>query len=99
MNKVEFKDATLPKYSELRPFCEGLAAVKNRNNLWGFINKKGEEVIACQFTSVGDFSERLAAVKNKDNLWGYINKKGWPYANLCASNGTFLEPIIPRRLG
>ena len=33
-------------YDELREFHEGLAKVR-RGSLWGFINKKGEEVVPC----------------------------------------------------
>lgn len=64
------------QYTEIRDFCEGLAAVKNIDGLWGFINKKGEEVIPCQFIVVDDFSEGLAGVVDKDNNLYYIDKKG-----------------------
>ncbi|MGL6340442.1 MAG: WG repeat-containing protein [Waterburya sp.] len=55
-------------------FYEGLALVCH-NNLYGFINKKGEFVIPPKFDFVNPFSEGLAPVK-KDGKWGYIDKKG-----------------------
>lgn len=64
------------QYTEIRDFCEELAAVQNYDGLWGFINKKGEEVIPCQFKAADDFSEDLAGVVDKDNNLYYIDKKG-----------------------
>ena len=42
---------------------------------YGYVNTKGEQIIECEFDSVGDFREGLAAVE-KDGKWGYINTKG-----------------------
>ena len=65
------------KYSEVRDFHEGLAAVyyigEGLKSSWGFINKNGEEVIPCKYKSVSDFHEGLANVK-KDNALLYIDK-------------------------
>ena len=45
--------------------------------LWGFIDKKGNLVIQPQFDYVEDFSNGLAAVKGGINgKWGYIDKIG-----------------------
>ncbi|HSC52078.1 MAG TPA: WG repeat-containing protein [Phnomibacter sp.] len=61
------------QYSYAEPFVGEYAAVK-QNESWGFINKKGEEIIAPQYEAVGNFSESLCAVK-LDDRWGYINPK------------------------
>lgn len=34
-------------------YMEGLAAVKDSNGKWGFVNKKGKLVIPCKWYSVG----------------------------------------------
>ena len=53
-----------------------------KNNLVGYINKKGEWVIPPQFKNVGDFLENneLAAAKAAEGEdshdWGYINRQG-----------------------
>ena len=82
----EFTEA-IQKYDQIDAFSEGLAAVR-RDEKWGYINLKGEEVIPCQFPDeyrVGQFSEGVACVidnRNKDDkeIWnkrvGFINKKG-----------------------
>lgn len=48
------------KYTEIRPFYEGMAAVCRTNNekkrYWGFININGEEIINTIYVSVEDFS-------------------------------------------
>jgi len=43
---------------------------------WGFINKKGKEVVSPQYDSVNRFSEGLAAVQDQNKKWGFIDKKG-----------------------
>ena len=77
MINLKFEDYIIEKYSFIGRFHEGLATVKHANSgLYGFINKKGIEVIPCQFRNVITFSEGLCAVQNNDSLWGYIDKKG-----------------------
>lgn len=74
--KGEF--AIKPQFLEARDFAEGRAAVKVEDedeNLWGFIDKKGNMVIPAIFSTVSDFSEKLCAVE-KDEKWGFINKSG-----------------------
>jgi len=55
-------------------FSNGYAFYK-KNNLYGFINKKGETVIKPIYDLVDDFSENYAACF-KNNKWGFINKSG-----------------------
>lgn len=55
-------------------FSEGLATVKI-NDLYGYLNKKGDLQIAPRFRQCGAFAEGLAAVMI-DGLWGFINQKG-----------------------
>lgn len=69
------------KYEKLGSFHEGLALAQ-RNNLWGYIDTKGNEVIPCIYrgTEAGnyghDFCEGLAAVRSEKGSYGYINKEG-----------------------
>lgn len=56
-------------------FTEGLAKVQLENNLWSFINTKGEMVIAGDFIYADPFVDGEARVF-KDNKWYYINKAG-----------------------
>lgn len=71
---------SIQKYNKLGSFSEGYAAVL-KDEKWGYINTKGEEVISCQYSNPyeeytsGAFHEGLAAVQ-KDGKWGYINTKG-----------------------
>ncbi len=46
-----------------------------RNNLWGFINEDGKEMIKPEYEEVAFFSEGLAAVQ-KNGKYGYVNKSG-----------------------
>ena len=67
-------------YDEVKPFCEGLAAVK-LNDKWGYINDKGEVVIPLQYANAESLSEGLAAVNMatgalKLKRYGFINKEG-----------------------
>ena len=76
MSKLNFIDCIRSKYKYTDIFYDEMATVVNWNELCGFINKNGEEVIKCQYNSVLDFHSGLAAVKNSKGLWGYIDKEG-----------------------
>lgn len=43
-------------YDAIRPFCEGLAACK-RDDVWGFVDTHGKEVIPPKYIEVGDFHD------------------------------------------
>lgn len=66
-------------YGMIKPFSENRSAVcKNFdgiNNLWGFIDIHGNEIIECKYDDVSSFKEGLACVKLNDK-WGYINYNG-----------------------
>ncbi|MBQ9260186.1 MAG: WG repeat-containing protein [Neisseriaceae bacterium] len=53
---------SLLQYDELSSFKEGLCAVC-KNDLWGFIDNTGKEVIATQYEIVDDFRDGLAKVE------------------------------------
>ncbi len=63
-----------PEMGGFTNFYEGLAGAEV-NRKYGFINKKGELVIAAKYDSIRNFSSGLAAVKIGDK-WGYIDKTG-----------------------
>lgn len=65
----------LPDIIEAGFFAEGLAAVRNSNDKWGFVNTQGEMVITPQYDDAQAFSEGLAAVR-MGNKYGYINHEG-----------------------
>lgn len=69
----------IEKYDILCIFSEGLAAV-SKDNKWGYINTKGQEVIPTKIDAycVGRFSEGMAFVeKEKDKEdFSIIDKKG-----------------------
>lgn len=62
------------RYDQHRPSSEGLAAVSH-DGRWGFVDRKGQEVIALQFEAVWEFREGMAAVK-KNGRWGFIDGSG-----------------------
>ena len=57
-------------------FSEGLACVCKEGK-WGYINKKGKEVIEFKYPYADNFYEGLAAVSSREGgKVGYINKSG-----------------------
>ena len=64
-------------YLSVLSFSEGLAAVREVDGKWGFIDSTGRIAIACEYEAVGEqgFSSGLAAVK-LDNKWGFIDTAG-----------------------
>ncbi|MFA4986942.1 MAG: WG repeat-containing protein [Candidatus Brocadiia bacterium] len=67
----------VPKYSEVRGFREGLAAVEQyeHGTTWGFVDREGREVVKPRYGDVGDFSEGLARV-HQGYRWGFVDKMG-----------------------
>ncbi len=66
--------ATSARFVEMRPFREGLAAVRVGRN-WGFADRNGALVIAPVFNHVLDFREGFCAVSIRGQ-WGYIDRTG-----------------------
>ena len=65
-------------YENLGYCSEGLIAASKRvefNDMYGYIDKNGKEVIPFKYEEAYNFSEGLAAVR-KNYKWGFINKRG-----------------------
>lgn len=61
-----------------RSFHDDLLLVQSiTNNMYGYINGKGEFVIPCEYADATDFNNGIAKVK-KFWGWGYIDKTGNP---------------------
>ncbi|MFM7328140.1 MAG: WG repeat-containing protein, partial [Bacteroidota bacterium] len=71
---------TLKNAEHVREFQGGFAAfsttIRDGEERWGFIDKKGKTVIIPRFASVSGFSEDMAAVLNDKQEWGYIDDSG-----------------------
>ena len=58
-------------------FSCGLIRVYKSEKGYGFINKKGEEIIPCKYYSAFDFTDNVTFVKkNSDSNWEAIDKTG-----------------------
>ncbi len=77
-------DMVLPckEFSAVGHFHNGRAFACSRDNKkWGFIDRYGSEVIACQWKKVNLFKNGLAKVSDSKNFllqdkWVYIDKTG-----------------------
>lgn len=67
-------DGTPSGYTALDGVQEGLLAVY-RDDLWGYVDINGQEVIALQYQDARSFSEGVAGVMY-NGLWGFIDKNG-----------------------
>ncbi len=63
------------QYEQLRSFSCNRIAVKNPAALWGFIDRKANEAIPCQYRLANDFSDGLSVVYAKGR-WGAIDTVG-----------------------
>lgn len=69
--------STKYQYQELNDFMQGLALVESvETNLYGYINKNGEEKIKCEYVDASGFSEGLAYVLDIEGTFHYIDKNG-----------------------
>lgn len=64
------------RFFEASFFCNGLAAVANKDGKYGYINKKGELVIAYQFDEAAPFRDNKCAVVAIDKHYGVVDRKG-----------------------
>lgn len=76
LNNIEIDLSKLDQFDKIGMYTEGLALV-SKNDLLGYIDKRGDIVIKPKFEWASYFSEGLAAVKEKHtDLIGYIDKSG-----------------------
>lgn len=76
-DEMEALAAALPKYKIVNSFHEGLAAVCNEKDLWGFIDKSGQEVIPCQYQYFPtEFNEGVAIACTNDERMIIIDREG-----------------------
>ncbi|MGE0085491.1 MAG: WG repeat-containing protein [Desulfococcaceae bacterium] len=79
------KNRRLTAISQYKKICKKILGVfkteiRNRNDYYGYLNKKGEIVIKPEYYRADDFSEGLAAVSVfsdwETNRIGFVNKAG-----------------------
>lgn len=63
------------------PESNGLIAVADSNDMWGFINNNGELVIDYQYYDAYSFSDEVAAVQIYNDSWIYISKYNVPISD------------------
>lgn len=70
------KVITAPRYQVFNDFdwASDLACVQ-RDERFGYVNRQGREVIACQFAEAGDFVNTHAVIR-VDQLFGLIDQQG-----------------------
>lgn len=74
---LELKRAFPGEFDGADPFFEGLAAVKNKDGLWGFIDTYGVIRIPHIYRQKpGPFHSGLAMVKDRRNQIGFIDQTG-----------------------
>ena len=84
-----------PIYRDLYGFSDGLAAAKNDEGKWGFIDITGKVVIVFQFEIGSFFSEGLARMYSKDkSRYGYIGSSGkWIIEPLFTEASSFTDGV------
>lgn len=84
---VQYKVISQPQWDEIRPFSEGMAAVKQtvvvnsangdyKDEKWGFIDSDGKVIIQPQYISVGDYHEGLVWCLNINERTVIVDKSG-----------------------
>lgn len=82
------------EYDYIREFSEGMAAVRNEDGKYGYIDDSGNELILCNYDEADIFSEGLARIE-LDGKCGYIDKNGnvvfWYELNYFYDGSNFKE--------
>lgn len=61
-------------YLKVQPFINDYALVMDTFAKWGFINKKGTEVLPCQYDGIEGFRSGFARI-NHNGMFGFINRQ------------------------
>lgn len=70
------EDTYASNYSIKAPaFYDGLMRIRNKDDLWGFVDVEGQIVIPCSYQSAHEFFNGVAAVR-ENGKWGYIDTTG-----------------------
>lgn len=76
---INEKGETVFKLLEQHAFCsnytEGTAVIKNKDWDYGYVDKKGQIIIGCQFDNAEPFKDGKAIVQ-KGDMYGVIDKEG-----------------------
>lgn len=93
-----------PIYREVKPFAQGVAAVKNEEGLWGYIDAQGVEKIAPCYESAESFSpQQQAVVQVKPGTFRVIGLQGdsiWQTdCEALVSDGTLFRIQIEEKWG
>lgn len=82
---------------DVKDFSEGLAVVKDNNDLWGYINYHGDLVISCLFRDAYPFEGGMAYVEaNVDDIYphtNYIDKEDYRVASDFALSSRQIEAV------
>lgn len=62
--------------TRMRPFAEGLALFRSKENKWGYVDSTGNIVIEPRFSYARPFSDGLAMVIDSSGFCSFINPKG-----------------------
>lgn len=80
-------------YSKIGCFIEGLAFAV-RDDKYGFINEKGEEIIPCKYKAVGNFYDGFALVIDDNGKFGFINKSGSAVIPCIYDNNFSIDDLL-----
>jgi len=62
--------------TRMRPFVEGLALFRSKENRWGYVDSIGNVLIKPRFKYARPFSDGLAMVVDSSGFCSFINQKG-----------------------
>lgn len=66
------------RYKFVGHFYCGLAMAQDRyNKLFGFVDRRGSEVVPCTYRAADRFSEYMAGVQDANRLCGYVDTTGY----------------------
>lgn len=98
MEVMEALAKVMPKYDFVTNFSEGLAIVSDKESgLYGFIDKKGNEVIPCQYYYIPQgFKDGVAVVSKSSESQTLIDKKCNEIASFSYQYcGSFQDGLMP----
>lgn len=81
-------------FKDVWTFKQGLAVVKDKQDLYGYIDHSGKDVFPNHFKWANSFYEGLAAVQDNSGLYGFIDKTGtFKIQPMYKDVGNFVEGL------
>ena len=102
-DKADKKTEENGKYDSVEKLSEEGISIVEKDGKYGIINGEEEEILPCQYQSIGSFDDGIARVE-KDDKYGFVNTAGeevapCQYEEIGSYNGDLAKVVKDGKVG